>query len=54
MGDPMAPSEGEGNSEGEVHEQAGRLGMEEKAPSSRYIKDQFPLGNSLSNHGYKL
>jgi hypothetical protein len=26
MGDPMAPSEREGNSEGEGHEQAGRLG----------------------------
>jgi len=25
MGDPMAPSGSEGNSEGEVHEQAGRL-----------------------------
>ena len=32
MGDPMAPSEGEGNSEGEGMSRPGDLGTKEKIP----------------------
>ena len=52
MGDPMAPSEREGKSEGEGQSRpgalaaSGGLGMEEKAPSSRYAILQNHLGNS--------
>jgi hypothetical protein len=39
MGDPMAPSECAGNSEGEGHEQAGRLA----APGGLGTKEKIPI-----------
>ena len=37
MGDPMAPSEGEGNSEGEGMSRPGDFGTKEKIPMTQQV-----------------
>jgi len=50
MGDPMAPSEGEGNSEGGGVEQAGRLWNERKGPSPVLVR-QYRVNPKAFAHG---